>query len=276
MKGDPAVAPDGLHCFHCGYDLRGQQVGGRCPECGESVAASMQRLTAPLPTVAWEAAMRVFLASVAINLLTVLALIGPLITTAVLSRPRPTGLAMAIAIGSIMVLVALREHWLARVDRLWPRLAYDEPPTEQRMLQPALVAWLSVALLLMAKSALGLMWFLALAGGGLFFFATTRIASTAYLQQRIANGILGEGTSIYGRIEELAGYDVFVCRTLIVSTTATGVMVFLPVLSYLAAFIAFIAVGVSLIWHVVRLLTLWQLLRPTLALMRVMRRSNPL
>ncbi|MEM1013372.1 MAG: hypothetical protein AAGI46_14265 [Planctomycetota bacterium] len=36
-----SVAEAGIVCVSCGYDLRGQPVEGRCPECGQRVSASI-------------------------------------------------------------------------------------------------------------------------------------------------------------------------------------------------------------------------------------------
>ena len=36
-------AQRGEVCFGCGYDLRGLQVGGNCPECGKLIDAEERR-----------------------------------------------------------------------------------------------------------------------------------------------------------------------------------------------------------------------------------------
>lgn len=52
-NGDPATAlprlpiGDGLACHRCGYNLRGLFFDGLCPECGESIARSIEFSTAP-------------------------------------------------------------------------------------------------------------------------------------------------------------------------------------------------------------------------------------
>jgi hypothetical protein len=38
---DPLVSP-GVVCVHCGYDLRGLDARGRCPECGQEIAPSVR------------------------------------------------------------------------------------------------------------------------------------------------------------------------------------------------------------------------------------------
>src|SRR6476659_4826941 len=48
MTAQTAPIPVDLSCHRCGYDLRAQPRGGKCPECGESVAESRRVGAVPL------------------------------------------------------------------------------------------------------------------------------------------------------------------------------------------------------------------------------------
>ena len=63
-----------LPCYRCGYDLTGQPVEGRCPECGRAVVASLAANIehAQHPLVALRSPWRVAIALVACGLATLL------------------------------------------------------------------------------------------------------------------------------------------------------------------------------------------------------------
>ena len=42
-----ATVSASLHCRHCGYDLRGLDASGRCPECGFDVWSSVVHTVDP-------------------------------------------------------------------------------------------------------------------------------------------------------------------------------------------------------------------------------------
>src|SRR5947207_5733226 len=43
MTSAPAMVELDIPCERCGYDLRGLDPAGNCPECGEEVGASLRR-----------------------------------------------------------------------------------------------------------------------------------------------------------------------------------------------------------------------------------------
>jgi len=100
---------DSLHCRQCGYDLRGLQADGRCPECGLEIWTSVLSTVDPdasrLPSLRNPPAV-----GNAILILTIMMLLGMLLTIGpsvahVIDSRNPSGLAA----------------WSGRIPRLsWP------------------------------------------------------------------------------------------------------------------------------------------------------------
>lgn len=63
------VLDAGFRCVHCGYDLRTLRAGGRCPECGKPVMATLTAADGPVRPGWWSRALAGWLAVASVPIL---------------------------------------------------------------------------------------------------------------------------------------------------------------------------------------------------------------
>lgn len=126
-----------VECIHCGYNLRGLHVGGRCPECGTDVRRSSQGNLLCYSDPEWVGRL---LLGVRIALWTVAVIAGLIICGLVLgiaSASMGGALAVAVRLGAAAAPIAIGGLSLASLFQITsqePRISLTEDPVTLRKL----------------------------------------------------------------------------------------------------------------------------------------------